>query len=128
MGHQCGVRRDLQKMREAVRHSMDSELFPSSGVEASQVHERVHRDDFWRKNSEVLHLSMDMDVEGMPAEQEGHARAAMEGAHECRETQYRSEMRLSPGVELHGTFLFAGIHGAYGRLFGTGATAFRISQ
>ena len=35
------------------------ELFLSGGAEARQVHERVHRDDFWRKNSQVPHLSND---------------------------------------------------------------------
>ena len=40
---------DLEKMREAARHSMDSELVPLGGVEARQVNYRVHRDDFWRR-------------------------------------------------------------------------------
>ena len=41
-------------MREVVLHSMDAELFLSEDVEARQVHECVHRDDFWRWNCEDL--------------------------------------------------------------------------
>ena len=57
---------------------------------------RVHRDDFWRKNSEVTHLSKDMDVERKechsdesreavcPQKREGHARAVLGGTVSSR--------------------------------------------
>ena len=124
--------RDLEEMREAVSHSMELELFPSGGVDAHQVHQRVHRDDFWRKNSEVLHLSEDMDVgrKWLQKRCECHSDECREAAlkHSAficpqnwkgmRGPFWRSRMSsantVSLGEDLDGTVFC--IHGAYGSL------------
>ena len=129
--------RGSEKMQEAVRHSMNLELLRTGGVEARQVHERAYRDDFWHKNSEILHVSEDTNVErkwhqGFECHSDEcredalkHSsfegpqrapfwRARVSAAKRCFE-QNRCESRLLPGEDLDGT-IFSGIHGAYGGL------------